>query len=725
MIWSAKIAENCVFSLFSIQANVIMRKRLILISIVIVVLAVTVWLLVFRKAGMYQVWQGVPADAVFVAETPSFNSIHDKLYKNKIWTSLKEYPYFEAYHENLELADSLCQAYPVLRRLLTDRPFAVSCHLIPPAGYDFLYVCDLGKLNVVQTFDGLIGGLLKSGKMVKKGELTEVTMDDLKFYYTIKANLLWISFSEVLVQRGKEACSEKEAEKTGAASGDLVLDLNHQRLEKLLSTIFTDWGETSEFSFFEKTALALTMKDNALYFKGETSPDRLHFSLLSALNLLDGGKSQVKEIVSNHVAAYISLCYSSFPELENTLLENYKVDNLKAYNEYEQTVKRLNKFLGVDMADLLTSWIGNEIAAIKPAVDKEKNSDNLLLAIRSKDIDLAKDQLAYLTEQIGRKTPVRFKGMEYNGHVIHYLSLKGVFNIFLGSMFKKLDKPYFTYIGDYVVFSNSPAALASLIKDYSLGNTLAQNEKYNELMEQLGSSNNIYGYISSPETFEYLYGSLKPEDRGEFMKNKGAFQSFESVGLALVNAGSDYETRIIATHNSNAGEDYEVKVLNQELEELADRIEAGFYRVVVPDSIAVSTRGEYAYQTETLKYAGHLSNGDPEGIWNIRDNQNRQLAQCVYRKGVPDGETRFFYPDGVVLAQVDYEDGKIKLYKEFFQDGTLKMEMEYNRGVRHGEVRFYYSTGHLLGEGKYRKGRRTGTWKYYRVTGELERKMKF
>ena len=51
--------------------------------------------------------------------------------------------------------------------------------------------------------------------------------------------------------------------------------------------------------------------------------------------------------------------------------------------------------------------------------------------------------------------------------------------------------------------------------------------------------------------------------------------------------------------------------------------------------------------------------------------------------------------------------------------------MEYNRGLRHGEARFYYSTGHLFGEGKYKKGRRTGTWKYYKVTGEIEKKLKF
>ena len=101
------------------------------------------------------------------------------------------------------------------------------------------------------------------------------------------------------------------------------------------------------------------------------------------------------------------------------------------------------------------------------------------------------------------------------------------------------------------------------------------------------------------------------------------------------------------------------------------------------------------------------------------------VAQLLYREGKLQGESRFFYPDGVVAVQVTYDNGKITAYKEFFSDGTLKTELEYNRGLRHGEARFYYSTGHLFGEGKYKKGRRTGTWKYYKVTGEIEKKLKF
>lgn len=702
-----------------------MKKRLIIIVVLLFLVGVGIWFLVFRKSDRYTVGQVISDDALFVVETPSFNSIYDKLCQNKIWASLKTYPSFEAYHAHLNQADSLSKAYPVLRKLLTDRPFAVSCHLISATDYDFLYICDLGKLNVIQALDGIMSGWLEKGQLVKKGELTELDLGGMKMYYAIKANLLLASFSESLVERGIKTCAQPADRPSKTLSGDLMLDLDHQRLEKLFGAIFGDPVSDTDSSALVRTELALTLKDNALYFKGETYPNPNYFSLFSGLNLIDGSRSQVKDIIGNHVAAYVSLCFSSFGELENVLLENYKLNNLKEYKEYERNLNRLNKYLGVNIAELFTSWIGDEIAVVKPAVDKENRLDNLVLAIRSKDIDLAKDQLSYLTEQISRKTPVRFRTIVYNGHSINYLSLKGLFNLFLGSLFKKFDKPYYTIIGDYVVFSNSASTLATMIKDYSLGNTLVQDEKYNEVMDQLGDKNNIYGYISSPEAYEYLYQSLKPEARAEFVKNKGAFQSFESVGFALANAGSAYETRIIASHNVNASADYAVRELSRELEDMADRIESGCYNVVIPDSIAVSTKGDFTYATDDLSFSGHLSNGDPEGIWNMTDKAGLLVAQYTYREGQPRGEARFFYANGVVLAQILYEEDKIKSYKEFFQDGTPKTELEYNKGLRHGDARFYYSTGHLFGEGRYKKGRRVGTWKYYSVTGEVEKKLKF
>lgn len=705
-----------------------MKKSLIIILAVVLVLGAVLYFWIFGGATRYKVEQGVPADAVFVLETPSFNGIHESLRRNRIWSSLKAYPYFEAYHDMLNSADSVCDAHPVLKKLLTDRPFAVSCHPVSASVYDFLYVCDLGKLNVIQTFDGTVGSLLEGGtaSLKRKGDLMEVVVGDFKFYYGIKANLLLASCSEKLVRNALDSCGQGQREENGMKGGDLMLRVNHQALDGFLGGVLGESGqEPGILSSLSTTVLTLDLEDEALLFKGRTSPDNKQFSVLTALNLVGGARAEVSNIAGNRTATCVSLCFSSFPELKNILLENYKLNNLQSYTEYEQTLNRLNKFLGLNVAELFTSWIGSEIAFIKPEVDVEKRLDNVVVAIRAKDMDLAKDQMAYLVEQLERKTPVRFRAIEYNGHTINYLSLKGFFNLFLGSWFEKLDKPYYTFMGDYVVFSNSSATLATMIKDYSLGNTLANDEKYRKLMDKFGSSNNVYGYINSPATYDYLYNSFKPEERGDFAMNKGAFESFENIGFVLANAGSGFETSIVARHNADASEEYKVKELNSRLLDLADRIESGYYLPVIPDSIAVSQHKEYTYSTVNLSFAGTLNDGDPIGVWTLRDSQNRLVGQITYQEGKPHGESSFFYPEGAAQVRVLYHKGQIESYRELFPDGTLKMEIEYSKGVRHGDIKFYYSTGHLYGEGKYKKGRQAGTWKYYQVTGEVERKVKF
>lgn len=67
-----------------------------------------IFVCLFWKSGMFPVRVGIPNDAIFVLETPSFDRIRDKLHRNKIWTSLKEYPYFEAYHSLKSTVGLVC-----------------------------------------------------------------------------------------------------------------------------------------------------------------------------------------------------------------------------------------------------------------------------------------------------------------------------------------------------------------------------------------------------------------------------------------------------------------------------------------------------------------------------------------------------------------------------------------------------------------------------------------
>ena len=700
------------------------KRKLIVVSGLVLGCGLVVWLGVFRNLGKFNTLQAVPADAVFKVNIRSVNSVHERLRRNFIWRSLKSYPYFEEYHSDLQYIDSLANSYPKMKRIVTDRPVTISCHQVALNDYDLLYVCDLGKLNVIRLFESWLLALVEDDEIrVKRfkdpnGEIRELTWADLQFYFTIKDNLLIASLSRSLVSRSLARCKIKKNTGMVAASGDMILDIDHRQLGKWIASVMEKSAVVNEVALLKNTRLMLQLNDKNLRFTGETNPDSSSFSLLDVVNSLEGGTSSVKNIAGENTAAYISFCFPSFEKVESLLLENYKTNNSRSYAEITKSLERMNKWLGVDVLDLFSSWIGNEVTIIKPRLESGQRADNIVLAVRGKDIDLAKDQLAYLAEQIQRTTPVKERVIEYNGHTIHYFRLKGFFNLFFGGMFDRFERPYYTFLEDYVVFSNSPETLTEMIKEYVLGNTLSRNEKYLQTMESLGSRNNVFGYVQAPNTYEYLYGSFKADSRDELEKNKGAFLSFETVGLALSKNGDAFKTQIVANYNAKAPEEYRMRELNRQFENQIDQIEAGGYYPVVPDSIAIGSREYYEYSTDKVLFRGALKDGYPDGVWCVFNKAGKLIGQLPYSTGKIDGVAPFFYENGELLAQVSYKKGEISYYKEFFPDGTVRAEIGFRKGVRHGEAKFYYGTGHLWCEGRYKKGLHAGKWRYYKVTGE-------
>ena len=148
-------------------------------------------------------------------------------------------------------------------------------------------------------------------------------------------------------------------------------------------------------------------------------------------------------------------------------------------------------------------------------------SDNeFAVIIRASDIDLAKTNLAFVSKQIAKKSPVKFKDVPYKGYLINYLAVKGFFKLFLGKLFQKLEKPYFTVIDDYVIFSNHPQTIKSIINDYEAGKTLAQFEPFNDFLGKFNTSSSIFVYVQTPVLHTNLKGFVSPATWTRVAENK-------------------------------------------------------------------------------------------------------------------------------------------------------------------------------------------------------------
>ena len=131
---------------------------------------------------------------------------------------------------------------------------------------------------------------------------------------------------------------------------------------------------------------------------------------------------------------------------------------------------------------------------------------------------------------------------------------------------------------------------------------------------------------------------------------------------------------------------------------------------------------EYIYfpnwPLKELKFEGYYLNGRKHGKGREYDYFDFGI------KFTFDGE----YYNGDKLIGKGYDRynnlilkiDKDKKGKEYFNDGKLKFEGEYLKGLRHGNGKEYYMNGALKFEGEYLKGLRCGKGKEYYMNGTLK-----
>ena len=110
-----------------------------------------------------------------------------------------------------------------------------------------------------------------------------------------------------------------------------------------------------------------------------------------------------------------------------------------------------------------------------------------------------------------------------------------------------------------------------------------------------------------------------------------------------------------------------------------------------------------------------------------------------YRNGVPQGVRREYAEDGTIAAGYIFDIGKIVgqgivkedglkdgAWKEFYRSGELKAEGSYNNGVKAGKWKYYHKNGNIEQTGAYGKdGKLKGDWIWYYPSGNILREEEY
>ena len=653
-----------------------MKKLLIgLLLILLIVVGVYFYFFQLTPIKKNNPLAAVPSDAIAIIQLDDPLHQWQKLTDNKIWEFIKNDPSLKQIGHSIDSTNAEIKKNSILWELVASRPMVISVHRVKEKEIDFLYTIDLQKATQLTFFKNYIEKAIGDQAKVftRKYGNTEIIeysyLDSPETYYlSVTENLLSISETHTLI----------EASISERVSPVLIRDLDFIDVGKYLNTDnisvylnhkeFVNYSKlllNSENEFIKDlasskfTSFDFQTNDEFITLNGFSTMPEGDDSFLNAL--LKSGKSEVKlgEIVPEYASSFVSINFSDADEFYKNLVDVInKTDDGPSYTEGKN---KIEKFLDISFEDDFVSWISDEIGIIQLNSSSSKANVEVAIAIRHNGLESVKQHLEYLEKQIKKKTPVKFKGIDYKGYNISYLSIKGFFKIFFGKLFKEIDKPYYTIMDEYVVFSNSPKTLGKIITSKVENKTLDNTAHYAEFMHRFKPKSNLLAYFDTQNLLLDATRLMDSETNSLIKKHYKYIKGFPLMGFQL----SEYDNLI--THTIDM---------------------------------------EYFPQSDIIDYKSKK-----ESIVGPEFNQlNMETESDDYV---------------ISVENILPEDLNDKVLEETYSNGQLKFEVPLKDGRKHGRYVEYDSLGNLIIKGRYKDDEQTGTWKFYDANGELIEKKKY
>lgn len=427
----------------------------------------------------------IPNDAVFVLDTERPIDTWDEISASDIWKHLQKNAYFNEISKSLSTLDKVVKEQKSILNFIGERDVLISAHVYKPKKYDFLYVIDLEKLSKLNFLKSSISKLAGDNYKITKRtylnhEITELynKTERETLHIAFIKNQLIASYTHVLIENSINQYQKPiigrdvnfvEITKETPEDGFFKLFFQYKYLNQYLSCFTNKTNDevvkNIQSSLFYSGFDVSLIEGTIIQADGYSNVKENSESYLTAIQKSGKGKRTIASIAPKNTALYLSFAFDSF-ELFQENFEDLKKEKPQEFEVYNKQISDIEDKLDISVKENVFSWIGDEVALIHFNSSLSRNKKDVAAVFKTTDIDDATENLNFILSKIKEKTPLQFKQITYKEHTINFLDLKGFFKMIVGNMFKKMEKPYFTIIDDFVIFSASPNTLKEIIKSH-------------------------------------------------------------------------------------------------------------------------------------------------------------------------------------------------------------------------------------------------------------------
>ncbi|HEU5290384.1 MAG TPA: DUF3352 domain-containing protein [Cyclobacteriaceae bacterium] len=626
----------------------------------------------------------IPDDAVyFIATGDPFTSWKD-ISSSGAWIHLQRNPHFAELTASVNSLDSLIRDNDLLFKLLASRAVLVSAHMISTKDYDFLFLVDLKDVSGIKFLNEYLTTFSLEGYNVSKekyGDDDVIILHDMEknadLFLSLPGSHLVASYNKRIITSALDARKTNTglpAEKFIELSKDLEtgmmqLYLNYDNFPQFWTSYTTGTNEyVNRFSrALRTTSLSITLEEELISASGFTSVNDSVESYLKTLAVSGKGQTEFLELAPQRTAFCLGLGFTKFSEFFLNFEKNIQED-VAEYKEYRDNLQQVENYLKISVQKNIIDWIGDEVALLELQSSGKGLNNETAVILKADNIETAKENLAHIQKQVKKKTPVKFKEVEYRGYTINYLGMKSFFKLILGKFFARYDKPYYTIVNNFVIFSNHPQTLESMIDDYLDKNTLVRSEEFRAFKKSFDDEGSVFVYLNTPVLFNTVKKMADAPTQMSMEENKEYIVCFRQIGFQLVPDQNRFKTffaeQFVAPEPAIESE------ISAESELEVD-----------------SATSEEIEATESPKET------DPMAL------------PYIYVQNVNAKTHTEYFPDSTVQVKVELKNGfKDGSYTEYHENGEVKMTGEFKQDKRDGTWRLYDETGNLLLKRKYEEG---------------------
>ena len=653
------------------NAQKIVKRTLVTVGLALAVyiLYSIVYLFVSPDRNIQQIYL-IPEDAAFIIQSSAPIEDWEKFSGSETWQCLKKANSFEEVTASVEKLDSVVKSNKVLLSLVGERDMLISLHKTRATNWDFLLVLDMQKASKMDLLKDqvetvlVMSGFTVTSRMHSGINILEMRDPDTRdiFYIAFVDNHLVGSYTSALVESAINSRNKPkigldqsfiETEKLVSGKGLVRVFINYARIPQFMSIYLGTRNEYVDLfsNSMNFAGLYLNANKDRMEVKGYTLRKDSADPHVTAL--LNSGKHKMKahEILSGRTALYTNIGFNNpvtfVKELENAL----SVHDKQLYDSYQSSRKKIEGLFGISLEDNFLSWMSGEFAITQSEPGLLGYDPELILAVRAKSIKDARKNMEFIEKKIKRRTPVKVKTVNYKDFEINYVEMKGFFRLFFGKLFDKFEKPYYTYVDDYVVFSNKASSLLSFVEDYEQKNLLKNNQGFKDALSYMKSSSTIFLYTDMHKFYSQLKPMMNASTWNEIQSNKDVLFSFP------------YWTMQVIGDSRSASLQYVMDYAPYEPEETVTSV---------------------------------ATDEDDEEMNEDTETEKEQMGELkrFYVEKFEGNVLREFYPEGALKSESEVKEGKRHgRYREYYKDGTLKLRGKYANNKPKGTWKYYTDEG--------------------------------